>query len=66
VNGNVKITKAQRKKLARHAQVLRTLSTRKTPINKKKKILIQKGGFLPALLAPVLGLAASLVGKLLG
>ena len=65
LNGNVKITKVQRKKLSRHAKTLRTLANRGIPVNKKKKIIIQKGGsFLPALLVPILSLVASLLGNL--
>ena len=66
INGNVKITKAQRRKLSRHAKTLRALAKRGVPTNRKKKLIVQKGGFLPALLAPIIGLAGSLVGSLLG
>ena len=66
LNGNVKITKPQRKKLSRHAKTLRALSKRGIPVQKRRKILIQNGGgFLPALLAPILSLAVSLAGSLI-
>ena len=31
----------------------------------RRDVIVQKGGFLPALLAPVLGIAASLIGDLI-
>ena len=65
LNGNVKINKSQRKKLSRHKKTLRTLSKRGIPVQKRRKVLIQKGGFLPALLAPILSLAVSLAGSLI-
>ena len=37
LNGNVKITKVQQKKLSRHAKTLRTLANRGIPVNKIHK-----------------------------
>ena len=61
LNGNVKITKPQKKKLSRYAKTLRTLAKRGIPVKQRRTLLIQKGGFLPALLAPILTLVAHLV-----
>jgi len=36
------------------------------PYRYKRDLLIQKGGFLPALLAPIIGLVGGLVGDLIG
>ena len=64
LNGNIKLTSAQKKKLTRHSQHLRLLAKKSVPLKTKRNILIQKGGFLPALLAPILGIAASLISSL--
>lgn len=52
LKGHVRLSAAQKKKLARHKRDLRSLVARKTKLASKKRIL-QKGGFLPALLAPL-------------
>jgi len=49
------------KSLRRHRNKLSDLARLKTPIAKKRKIL-QTGGFLPLLLAPLLGIASSIIG----
>jgi len=49
-------------KLRPRRQDLRTLSVKKTSLAKKRKI-IQKGGFLSALLAPALSILAGLLLK---
>lgn len=59
LKGNVKLTSNQKKQLSRHKRTLRTLVDRKISTKRKKKIL-QKGGFLPALLAPILSTLAGL------
>ncbi len=68
LKGNVRLTSAQKTKLARYKQGLRAIA-KKTTSQKKKKNILQKGGFLPALLAPLLApviapLAAKVFGKL--
>jgi len=60
--GNVKIGRQRRKKLAKHKGVLRRILNRKTSVGRKRKLLGQTGGFLPLLLAPIIGLAGSLIG----
>jgi hypothetical protein len=54
LKGNVRMSPAQKRKLARHKINLRTLAQRRCSAKKRKQIL-QKGGFLGALLKPVLG-----------
>ena len=51
LKGNVPLSNAQMSKLRPMRQDLRALSVKKTSLTKKRKI-IQKGGFLSALLAP--------------
>lgn len=54
LKGNVHLTKSQFKKLKKYKKHLRDISKSKT--SQKKRIHIeQKGGFLPMLLAPILG-----------
>ena len=69
LKGNVPLTKAQKTKLARYKQDLRAID-KKTTSQKRKQKVLQKGGFLPALLAPLLApviapLASKAIGKLL-
>ncbi len=66
LRGNVKITAAKKKELAKYATVLRNIVDRRTKVHKKRALLVQKGGFLPALLAPVIGIASSLIADLVG
>jgi hypothetical protein len=63
LNGNVKLTSDQKRHLSRHKKVLRTLVDRKTPVKRKRQILVQKGGFLPALLGPIISTLAGLFLK---
>ncbi len=60
LKGNVPLTSKQKKILCNHKTKLRTLAQKKVSLKKKKEI-IQKGGFLGAILAPV----ASVLGSLL-
>jgi hypothetical protein len=52
--------------LAKFSKTLREIVDRKTNLTKKRKLLVQKGGFLPALLAPIIGVATGLIGDLIG
>ena len=55
LKGNVSLTTSQKKRLNRHKHTLRTLTKSKGKSLKRKKALLQKGGFLGALLAPIIG-----------
>ncbi len=62
LKGNVPLTKTQLKQMSKHKKKIRDLSQKKTSF--KRRIAIeQKGGFLPLLLAPIVG---SILGGLLG
>ena len=66
LEGNIPLGLKEKKRLAKYKEELRALRKKNTSDRKKKQIL-QKGGFLPALLAPILGtvippLAKKLVG----
>jgi len=62
LKGNVPLTDAQMSKLRPRRQDLRALSVKKTSLTKKRKI-IQKGGFLLALLTPALSVLDGLLLK---
>jgi hypothetical protein len=62
IKGHVKLTAKQKAKLKTHKNGIRRLVKKKVSLKTKKKIL-QKGGFLPALLAPIAG---AVLGPLLG
>jgi len=51
LNGNVKLTSAQRRKLLRHKQALRRIASSQSIGARKRYINQQGGAFLPALLA---------------
>ena len=54
LSGNVSLSPKQKNRLSKYKTVLREVAKKKTSL-KKKKSLIQKGGFLAALLGPLLG-----------
>lgn len=56
LNGNVTLTKNHKSRLRKHAPVLRKLASPHDNLGNKKRIVAQHGGgFLPALLAPLIG-----------
>lgn len=55
LKGNVPLSMSQKSKLKRMKGSLRLLALKKTPVKKKKKI-IQSGGFLGALLGPIVSI----------
>lgn len=60
LKGNVPLKDSQLRKLRREKKNLRALALKKTPLKKKRKIL-QKGGFIGALLGPALSILGSLL-----
>ena len=70
LNGNVPIDCKKKEKLRKYKKVLYQLSIRKGKKKKgywanKKNLLIQRGGFLPVLLGPILGIASSILSNLI-
>lgn len=59
LKGNVSLSTSQKSRLRRHKQSLRTL-TQRNNLKRKKKIL-QSGGFLGSLLAPLLGVLGTIL-----
>ena len=66
LRGNIKISPGTKSKLKRYRKELRSLACPKTNFQKKKKILVQKGGFLGLLLKPALGILGGLLPSILG
>ena len=62
LKGSIKINKRQIDKLRRHKRSLQELALRKTSLKRSKKIL-QKGGFIATLIAPLISLFANLLTK---
>jgi hypothetical protein len=60
---NVPLTKLQKEKLKRNKAGLRAL-TKKSVSLKQKKAILQKGGFLGSLLAPIASVVAPLLSTL--
>jgi len=60
LKGNVPLSDRQKTKLRRSRNDLRVSSVKKTSLRKKRRIL-QKGGFLTALLPPIFGVLANLL-----
>ena len=62
LKGNVQLTKCQITKLKKYKKQIREIGKKKT--SQKRRLQIeQKGGFLPALIAPVLGAVLGAVLK---
>lgn len=59
LRGNIPLKSDQKKKLRRHAPLIRRLAAKKGCWKSKKKFVVQSGGFLPLLLAPILGTVLS-------
>lgn len=53
LRGNVPLEKKYKTRLRKHAPILRKLVDRRDNVSKKKKIIVQNGGFLPSLLIPI-------------
>lgn len=64
LKGNLRLTPRQKSALKKYKKAIRLLAVKKTPA-KKRLIVEQKGGFLGALIGPLIGsVAASALGGL--
>ena len=61
LNGNIDLRHSDKDKLKKYKNHIRKIADKKTTA-KSKKVLVQKGGFLGALLAPLIG---SVLGPLI-
>lgn len=67
LKGNIRLKPKEKEKLRRHKTALRELTKGKSAsgLKKKRKLLVQKGGFLPLLLSPILSVAGGLLSSLI-
>ena len=63
LNGNVRLSSCVTRKLRKHRHVLRAVADRRVPLSGKKRLIVQRGGFLLPLLSAVLPTIASLIFK---
>lgn len=64
LRGNIPFTKRAKNKLQQHKESIRALAKPKLPLKKRKELITQEGGFLPALLTPIIvSLASELIRK---
>ena len=61
LKGNVALGSNERKRLAKHKTVLRRVAAKQGNWKAKRKLLVQRGGFLPYLIAPILSAILSRV-----
>ena len=67
LKGTVPLSPEQKQKLGKHRCLLRQMVKKKIPLHQKKKMMVQRGGFLPLLLGPLLKtIAVPIVGSLVG
>lgn len=66
LSGNIPIDSTTIKKLRRRRKALTAIRNKNIPLAEKKQLINQTGGFLPALLVPVLATAASFLGDIIG
>lgn len=55
LKGNVPLCCSDKKRLAKHKTVLRRVAAKQGNWKIKRKLLVQRGGFLPYLIGPLLG-----------
>lgn len=61
LKGNVHLNKNQKCKLRKHKDILRRLSNKKTSLFTKRKLIIQKGGFLNVLIPAAVSAIAGII-----
>lgn len=60
LNGNIPLDRNQFNRLKKHQEKIRLIASKNLKHTDRKEI-IQNGGFLPALIAPILGIAGQLL-----
>lgn len=64
LNGNIKIPVKCKDVLKKYKRTLRQISLTKANLNSKRKLLIQRGGFLPIVLGTILsGIVGQIIEK---
>jgi len=63
VKGNIKLNKKQSHHLKKHSKTIKGFCCKKIPLNKRRKLIVQSGGFLPILLPLVAGVLGSILNR---
>lgn len=67
LHGNIRHSERDKRRLKHYKRWIKTVMNKKVGIKSKKKILQQRGGFLPMVLGPLVsGIGSKLIGSLLG
>lgn len=61
LRGNVRLSAFQKRKVRKHKAILRKVNARHVPLASKRRMIVQRGGFLIPLLSVVLPTLASLL-----
>src|SRR5215469_13183597 len=61
LRGNVRLTKCSKRKLREHRRLLRKIADKSVSVDKKRRLIVQRGGFLLPLLSAVLPVISSLL-----
>jgi hypothetical protein len=61
LRGNVNLSACQKRKLRKHKAILRKVTARHVPLASKRRMILQRGGFLIPLLSAVLPTLATLL-----
>lgn len=63
LKGNVPLESSEKKRLSKHKTILRRLAEKRGNLKTKRKLLVQRGGFLPYIIGPILG---ALLSRIIG
>lgn len=61
LKGNIPLTPKQKKELVKHKTVLRKIAAKKGALYVKKKLIVQRGGFLNILIPAAIGTLSALI-----
>jgi hypothetical protein len=65
-NGNIPLTSRQLNSLKKHKKVIKQLSFGKSKFQNKKRLLVQKGGFLPLIASAALSFLGPIIANAVG
>lgn len=63
LKGNVPLESSEKKRLSKHKTTLRRLAEKRGNLKTKRELLVQRGGFLPYIIGPILG---ALLSRIIG
>jgi hypothetical protein len=66
LRNNLSLTPTNRAQLKKHRTKLRKLVCPKTTVAQRRKLLVQKGGFLPYIIKPIVSLLGTILPGLFG